>query len=483
MDMSDVVLLLNEHERFGLWDYVANALEDYLEHVRVARVAPASQVEEVRNFIRQFTFTSPLEPLKAIEAALQGLWQFQLHSAHPRCFGLFVPAPTTMGIIADALVAAFNPQLAAWSHSPFAIEIEQHLVGAFSERFGYDPKQSDGTFTSGGAEANHTALITALASSFPEFLQSGLRGLAAQPLLYLSSQSHHSLVKAAKFCGLGLDAIRRIPTNHNFQMDVRALAEQIRRDRADGYAPFFVVATAGTTNAGIIEPLAEIASIAAQEQMWFHVDAAWGGAAMLLPEFRPLFAGIERADSITFDAHKWLSVPMGAGVYLTRHLNILSQTCTVAADYMPREEVESDIVDPYLHSLQWSRRFIGLKVFLSLAVAGWQGYEAVIRHQTQMGEMLRQRLTSANWQVVNLTPLPVVCFYDAEAETGNAPDYLSAIAERVVESGKAWISTTRLDAETFVLRACITNFRTQEEDVLALVQVLNEARKSASTRR
>ena len=349
-----------------------------------------------------------------------------------------------MGIAGDALVAAFNPQLAAWSHSPLAIEIEQHLVRAFGARFGYDPARTDGTFASGGMEANHTAVLTALAQKFPEFARRGLRALEAQPVLYASTEAHHSLLKAARMCGLGTDAVHEIPADGNLRMDAEALASRIARDRTQGFAPFLVAATAGTTSAGAIDPLPAIAEVAKREELWLHVDAAWGGAAALVPELRPLLEGIERADSITFDAHKWLSVPMGAGVYITRHLDILKTTFSIAQTYMPREAAGLDVVDPYTHSMQWSRRAIGLKVFLSLAVAGWEGYATAIRHMVAMGALLREQLEATGWQVVNKTPLPVCCFVDTRHAAGRSEDYLHKIAMQVVASGKAWISTTRL---------------------------------------
>jgi len=222
-----------------------------------------------------------------------------------------------------------------------------------------------------------------------------------------------------------------------------------------------------------VDPLARIAGVAERERLWFHVDAAWGGAAVLVPELRPLLQGIEQADSITFDAHKWLSVPMGAGVYLTRHRDILTRTFRVATAYMPKEAEGLDVADPHLRSMQWSRRFTGLKVFLSLAAAGWAGYEETIRHQTAMGQRLRTKLLEAGWQVLNDTPLPVVCFTN-----GGGAEQLRSIAKKVVSSGEAWISTTLLAKTTPALRACITNYRTRESDVDALVAALDAARSS-----
>ncbi len=213
-----------------------------------------------------------------------------------------------------------------------------------------------------------------------------------------------------------------------------------------------------------------IADIAQAESMWFHVDAAWGGMAALVPELSHLCTGIDLADSITFDAHKKLSVPMGAGIFLTRHCDVLGDTCRITTDYMPPRADET--YDPYTHSMQWSRRFIGLKVLLSLMVAGWDGYAAALRHQCLMGDLLRDKLQRAGWSLVNDTPLPVVCFVRA----GEKPDYerFSQLVAAIVNSGRAWISTTRLADGLPVLRACITSYRTMPQDLDELVDALEE---------
>lgn len=466
--------MLEDQTRAEVWRRVIEAIETYAAKLPSSRVTPELNPEKIRSLLRPFDFSNPIDPLEATNFIIEALSKYQTHTPHPRYYGLFNPAPTTMGIAADALVAAFNPQLAAWSHSPVAIEIERHLVRAFGGRFGLE--QTDGVFASGGAEANHTALLTALAHAFPDFRDRGLRALSAQPVLYISSEGHHSFHKAARLSGLGTDAVREIPVDDQLQMKAEALLTHLEQDRRRGFAPFMIVGTAGTTNSGAIDPLKPLAEIAARERLWFHVDAAWGGAAALVPELRTLLDGIERADSITFDAHKWLSVPMGAGIYLTRHADILARTFRVAAPYMPRETAGLDVVDPCLNSIQWSRRFIGLKVFLSLLVAGWEGYAAAIRHMVTMGDRLRQELKRAGWEIVNKTLLPLVCFVDGRHSEGRSAPYLDAISLQLISAGKTWISTTRIAGSTPVLRACITNYRTKAEDVLALVEALNWAR-------
>ena len=475
--MANSPLMLDAKTRAQLWRKLTEAIEAYATTVETGRVTPPLDPAKLRATLSRFDFCAPVDAFEALDFLVEGLWKFQTHTPHPRYYGLFNPAPTTMGIAGDALVAAFNPQLAAWSHSPLAIEIEQHLVRALGARFGYDLAEIDGTFASGGMEANHTAVLTALVREFPEFSARGLRALAAQPVLYVSAEAHHSLLKAARMCGLGTDAVREIPVDNDLRMNPLVLASQITQDRSQGYAPFMVAATAGTTSAGAIDPLPAIAEVAAQEKLWFHVDAAWGGAAALVPELRPLLDGIERADSITFDAHKWLSVPMGAGIYLTRHTGILDRTFRVGQTYMPREAAGLDVVDPFMHSIQWSRRAIGLKVFLSLAVAGWEGYATAIRQMVEMGALLRAQLEASGWQVVNKTPLPLCCFIDQRHAEGRSEAYLHTVAMNVVGSGKAWISTTRLAGSVPVLRACIANYRTKAEDIAALIAVLEQARR------
>jgi glutamate/tyrosine decarboxylase-like PLP-dependent enzyme len=471
------MLMLDAEARAALWRRLGEVIEDYNRRIGEHRATPESlDPEPIRAALAGFDFERPSDPLEAVDFVVDGLWRWQVHTPHPRYYGLFNPAPTTLGIAADALVAAFNPQLAAWSHSPFAAEVEQHLVRALGERFGYDPAKMEGTFCSGGAEANHTALLAALTRAFPEVGRRGLLALRSQPVLYVSSEAHHSFLKAARLCGLGTEAVREVRVDSALRMKPAELEARIREDREAGRAPFLVVATLGTTGAGAVDPLPEIAEVAEAEGLWLHADAAWGGAAALVPELAAVVEGISRASSITFDAHKFLSVPMGAGVFLTRQAGILERTFRVAAGYMPKEAAGLPVADPWAHSMQWSRRFTGLKLFLSLAVAGWEGYEAAIRHQTAMGDRLRARLREDGWVVVNDTPLPIVCFVDGGPE-GRTSAFLDGVAADLVTSGEAWVSTTVVGEAGPVLRACVTNYRTGPEDVDALVAALGRARR------
>ena len=468
-------LALESESRKALWLSLVDTIESYLDGVADLPVSPILDIARIRGIAEAFTFEQPVPPEKALQFLASELVRNQVHTPHPQYFGLFNPAPTTMSIAADALVAALNPQLAAWSHSPLAAEMERHLVMSIAEKFGFERDEADGVFTSGGAEANQTALVVALTNRWPQVTSAGLRGLTDEPVFYVSAEGHHSFLKAARAAGLGVNGMREIPVNEDLRMDTDALRAAIVQDRAAGFSPFLIVANAGTTAAGVVDPLPAVASIAREFGLWFHVDAAWGGAAAFVPEFRHVLDGIELADSTTFDAHKWLSVSMGAGMFLTRHAEILSRCFSIQTAYMPKEGERFTVTDAFSHSMQWSRRFIGFKLFLSLAVAGWDGYAAAIRHQTAMGELLRAKLIQSHWRVVNRTPLPLVCFTSADAVWDL--NECQRVANAVVSSGKAWISTIQLGKQRRpALRACITNYSTQPHHIDALIALLEELR-------
>jgi aromatic-L-amino-acid/L-tryptophan decarboxylase len=474
-----MTLLLDPDDRRELWQRLADAIERYTEEVAGLHPAPGLEPSApsldpavVREFVEGFDLDHGVDPLELVQRVVEGLRTYQTQTSHPRYFGLFNPASTTMGTAADFLVAGFNPQLAAWSHSPFAIEVEDRLIRAFGQRLGFEGRTAGGVFTSGGAEANHTGVLVALESMFPQWKTGGVRALSGQPVLYVSREGHHSVAKAVRLAGLGDAALRAVRVGDDLRMDVDALRDRIREDRREDAVPFMVVATAGGTSAGTIDDIDDIAEIAAADGLWCHVDAAWGGAGVLVPELREHFTGIERADSVVVDAHKWLSVPMGAGMFLTRHPDLLARTFAVGTPYMPQAVGDSP-VDPYLRSMQWSRRFTGLKLFLSLAATGWEGYAAVLRHQVALADRLRRELDRHGWEVVNRTPLPVVCFVD---RTDPSQAHLDGIVTAVVGGGRAWISLARIGDGQPVIRACVTNYRTTEQDIDALVEAVNDAR-------
>ena len=420
-------------------------------------IVPAVTPQEIRSYLAsRYDFGKPLALDDVVADVERMLRTWQVQVTHPRYFGLFNPSVTLASIIADALVAMYNPQLATWRTSPAANEIERYTLAWLGGKFGL-PANAVASFTNGGAEANLSAAIVALTRAFPDYGEHGLRRLSASPTIYLTAEAHHSFNKIAHMTGLGRRAIRTVATDRHLKMDLGDLARRVAEDRQNGFAPLLVVGTVGTTGAGVIDPLSELARFCRSEELWFHVDAAWGGAAIISPALRGHLAGIDGADSITCDAHKWFSVPMAAGMFFCRHPDAVGAAFRAETSYMPGKTA-GPVLDPYTTSVQWSRRFIGLKLFLALAHHGESGYVGMIEHQARMGDVLRESLTRAGWRVVNTTPLPLVCFTREGLVTAK---FLAALYASQV----AWMSEVRLGDGAPVLRACITSFRTTEADI------------------
>jgi glutamate/tyrosine decarboxylase-like PLP-dependent enzyme len=444
-------------------------IDQFRGTIRETPVSRPTEVGQVRGELQQYDFLRPV-PLDDLTADVARLLRiYSLHVTHPRYFGLFNPGVREAGIVAETLAAAFNPQLAAWSHSPIANEIEEHVLRQFSALLGF-PATTAANFTTGGAEANLSAVVVALGHQFPVWSNEGLAALKTKPRIYLSADAHDSLVKAVRVCGLGDSAIRRVPTTPpSFALDSTQLEKLIEDDRRNGWCPFMIVGTAGTTSTGAIDSLELLASIAQKYGAWFHVDAAWGGTAVLSPNLRQEVSGIELADSITWDAHKWLSVPFSAGMFFCRHAASVRSAFSVNASYMPAHSAGT--TDPYATTIQWTRRAIGLKVFMCLAELGLDGYRRVIEHQAAMGALLRQRLEEEGFQVVNQTALPLICFtHPAIRENKrNTRDLLEGLYSR----GQVWISDVLPSGHTErFLRACITHYETNEGDIDCLLREL-----------
>lgn len=451
-------------------DAVVDVTIDRADAVATDVVSPTQDAVDLRRVLGDLDLEEPLDAREAVDWVAEYLGGSMVHTTSPRYFGLFNPSPSFMGIVGDLMAAAYNPQLAAWSHAPGPVEMEAWLIRFIGDRVGFS-HEVGGAFTSGGAEANAMAFHLALTHTFPNFGDEGLRGVHADPVMYISTESHHAWVKIAHATGVGRNSIRHIPVTDDLKLDTVALRQAVEDDTAAGKRPTLIVATAGTTSAGVIDDLHEVHRIAEDHGVFFHVDAAWGGSAVLSDTLRPHLDGIGLADSVTIDAHKWMSVPMGAGMFVTPHKDLLHKTYRISTAYMP--DAVTDTVDPYTTTNQWSRRFIGLKLFLSLITAGRTGYQAQLDHDTELGNYLRQRLVNDGWDLVNNTPLPVVCFVDRQNPTHMA--HHQRIVDQVLATGRAWLSTTAVNGRP-AIRACITSHRTTHIDIDELVSLLAATR-------
>ncbi len=440
------------------------------ERVAAGPVTPSIDLENFKAELAGFDFETPRALADVLGWTVGRLETGLVHLNHPRYLGLFNPAPSFPSQCADRIAAVFNPQLASTATSPAAVELEAHVIREVARRTGLGASAT-GHFTSGGSEANATAVICALTRATPEFAAAGTRAFAGQPVFYISADSHLAWIKIAHQSGIGRNGARLVATDGSGRMCMQALQAAIRADREAGNVPFLVVATAGTTNAGMIDPLDACAEIARQENLWFHADAAWGGGAIASERLRGRLAGIERADSVTIDAHKWFATTMGCGMFLTPHTRILSDAFNVATTFMPSHVPERD---PYVTTLQWSRRFLGLRLFLSLAAAGWAGHGAHAEHSVRLIEQLNDALADRGWTIVNgRETLAVSCFLPPP---GSRP--VQQIVAAVLRSGAAWLSVAKFE-HTAVIRACVTHGETSQDDIEQVVSALETARLEA----
>jgi glutamate/tyrosine decarboxylase-like PLP-dependent enzyme len=456
------VLFPARAERRRLDDFLTVELLDAVARMQDGPLMPDFDRERFQSGLQEFNFASPKRLEDVLTWTIQQMMHGVVHVNHPRYFGLFNPAPTFPSQCADRIAAAFNPQLASAVTSPAAVAIEAHTIAAIAKRAGL-PQGTSGHFTSGGSEANYTAVICALTRACADYALEGTRAFSGAPVLYVSRESHLAWVKIAHQAGIGRAGVRMITTDGEGRMDRHALAEAIRKDRATGKVPFMIAATAGTTNAGMIDPLAACAAVARAEGIWYHVDAAWGGAAVASERLRPLLSGIELADSVTIDAHKWFAATMGCGMFIISQPQVLSAVFHVSASYMPPG---GTLLDPYVSSAQWSRRFAGLRLFLSLAAGGWDAYARHVEEAVRLATYLAEKLERSGWTVVNQPSLAVVC----AVPPGNK-DGVRSIVSKVLASGRAWISAANFEGQE-VLRACVTHGETSQEDIDELAATL-----------
>jgi aromatic-L-amino-acid decarboxylase len=447
-------------------DFLTRELSLVSARVDAGSVMPTFDLARFRRELAGFDFQAPRAMADILPWTIAQLEHGLVHVTHPRYFGLYNPAPTFQAQCADRITATFNPQLATSTTSPAAVDIESHVIRAIARRAGL-PADSAGHFTSGGSEANCTAVICALTRAHPGFASEGARAFAGAPVFYVSRESHLAWVKIAHQVGIGRSAVCLVATDGTGRMDANALEQAVRADKARGCVPFMIAATAGTSNAGMMDPLVSCAAIARAHGLWYHVDAAWGGALIASERLRGALAGLEQADSTTIDAHKWFATTMGCGMYITRHARVLSDAFQVSVTFMPSSHAG---IDPYVTTMQWSRRFLGLRLFLALAAAGWAGYAQHVERAVELIGLLKDRLAAFGWRIANDSPLAVLC---VEPAPGSAD--ARTVASRVLASGRAWVAAPKLEGRD-VIRACVTHGEAAAADIDELVGALQDAR-------
>jgi aromatic-L-amino-acid/L-tryptophan decarboxylase len=451
------------------------ALDDMIDFLKTVRERPVWQPAppEVTREFRQPLPSAPQE-LDAVLADFASLIRpYATGNLHPMFMGWVHGAGTPAGMIAEMLAAGLNANCGGRNH--IALDVERQIAAWAAQLFGF-PAEASGVFVTGTSAANHLALLVARNANLgDEVRRDGLRDGGAQLVAYTSAEAHGCIKQAMEMAGVGSRFLRSIPVDERGAMRVEVLVETIAADRALGLRPFLVAATAGTVNTGAFDDLPAIADICARKKLWFHVDGAFGALVALAPALRPLVRGIERADSIAFDFHKWAHVPYDAGFLLVRDPERHRRTFSNPAAYLHRAPSGLAAGDTWPCDLgpDLSRGFRALKTWFTFRVHGADKIGACIEHTCRVARHLEQRLREPEslYEVAAPVALNIVCFGLRTSPDG---ELNKAIAIDLQERGVAAPSTTIIGGRT-VIRAAIVNHRTTEADMDAFMIALRDA--------
>jgi glutamate/tyrosine decarboxylase-like PLP-dependent enzyme len=449
---------------------------DYLATIRERPV-----YQPVPPVHRERLLTMPLpETGETVDALIDrfahDIQPWPMGNGHPRFFGWANSPPDPAGVIAEFLAAAVDPSCAGGDHA--AIYLERCVTRWLAELVGFPLDNGIGLLTSGGSMASLTAIATARHAAAARDgwndRDGGMQGVTSPLVMYLSTEAHTTMVKAAELLGIGNRQVRKVPVDDGLKMDVAALQEQLAADRAAGFRPFLVAASAGTVDTGAVDPFDTIADLCAAEGLWLHVDGALGAVGILDDRLADRYGGMDRADSLAIDPHKWLSVPVECGCVLFRDAGIARDTFSLVPPYLRTEENRGIGGLPWFseYGFQQTRGFRALKVWMTLAANGRAGLAATIRRHNDLARELAARIAATPGLELFAEPtLSIVCFRVRPSEGADSDAFNKAVMEGVQASGRAFVTQAVLNGE-FWLRACVMHYGTTRDDLAALVQTV-----------
>jgi aromatic-L-amino-acid decarboxylase len=423
------------------------------------------------------------EPMEKIISDLDRLVVPALtHWSHPSFFAYFATSTSGPGILGELLTAAFDNKAMLWRTSPASTELEDVTLDWLRQMMGLDAGMTGIIYDTASVSSMH-AIAAAREGVEQRIREEGMSGRPDLPLLrvYVSEHAHSSIEKGVITLGLGQRGLRKIPTDSEFRMDPKALAAAIEEDKRNGYLPFCIVATVGTTSTSSIDPVREIIPIGEEHAMWLHVDAAYAGSAAVVPELRHILAGCERADSIVVNPHKWLFTPFDLSVLYTRHMDLLRRAFSLVPEYLRTPEQET-VRSGSDYGIQLGRRFRALKLWMVMRYFGHEGLAARIREHCRLAKQFASWVdASPDWELMAPTPFALVCFRAAPKVEGETDEIrakrLDALNEAIMHgvnaTGKALLSHTKLN-DKLTLRLSIGNIRTTEKHVEQVWQLLND---------
>ena len=453
---------------------VVDLLSGYLEGIEEKPVFPSL---EPAALTRLFAEPLPQDPSSA-ESVISELEQKLLpnctHVGHPGYMGLITPSPSPIGIIADFICSALNQNIGAYTVGPAAVAMERRTVRWLTSLAGYD-ENAGGNLTSGGMMANFVGLKLARdAVSGDRVQREGVQGRWA---VYTSEERHVSVDKAVDALGLGRDALRALPTDAEFRVRLDALEAAIAEDRERGVRPLCIVGIFGTTNTGAMDPVRELRAIADREGMWLHVDAAYGGGMLLSGAWPMRNQGLELADSLTIDPHKWFFAPLDAGAILVKDDRRLTASFGIKPAYLTDEfDRTHERYQYYVHSFEQSRRFRGLKVWMSFKRYGARQIGEWIDNNVRQAKYLYSLLPEhPDFEPACEPRLSAICirYRSAALDEAQSRELHAEVAKRIEQGGKFWFSTTELKGKMY-FRISPVNFRTRIEHMDQLLLLLEQ---------
>ena len=417
-----------------------------------------------------------------LREAAQLLMDRSTFSQHPQFYGYIIGSAAPIGVLADFLASAINPNMGGWSLSPVATEIEKQALRWISRMIGF-PEEGGGIFVSGGNMANMIGMLAARAAQAGQEVRThGLAVAAPQLTVYASPETHTWLQKGADLFGIGTNAVRWIRTDAQHRLDASDLRRRIAADVADGFQPFLVVGTAGTVSTGAVDPLTEMRDVCDEYGLWLHVDGAYGGLAAMLEDAEPDLKALSNADSVAVDPHKWLYAPMEAGVALVRDPNALLNAFSYRPSYYHFEGREDDPRTSFYElGIQNSRGFRALKVWLAIRQVGMTGYRQMLADDIRLSRVLFDEISAhpeleAVTQGLSITTFryvpPELRPRVQDPEVARYLDELNtAVLTHLQGGGEVFVSNAVVQ-EKYVLRACIVNWRTTEAHVRAVPEIV-----------
>ncbi|MCY6483293.1 aminotransferase class I/II-fold pyridoxal phosphate-dependent enzyme [Clostridium aestuarii] len=453
-------------------DKAMNVVKNYMNNITTEPVIPDIKREDLKTLIHSEIPFEGIGIEKSIEEVEETIVPYCSKIGNPKFLSWIITSPSPAGTIGEIINLGLNQVPFCYKSGPAATVMEEIVISWFSKIFGYS-NESGGILVSGGTMGTLTALSVAREAHIPGVMKKGLQNIEKPLTVYVSEIAHKSVETAVSLLGIGSDFIRKIPVDSNFKMDTNKLKQAVKKDKESGYDPFCVVAQAGTSNEGSVDNIDAIADFCNKNNIWLHIDAAFAGGAILTQRGKELMKGIEKADSISTDPHKWFFIPVEAGCVLIKKREHLYNTYKTADKNFNKEEP----IEYMNYGIQFTRMSRALKIWFAFRTYGLDKIANIVNQNIDLAQELTQKINgSKNWELLAPTQTSAVCFrYIPNLNLTN--EELNKLQHKILneleKSGKAFIAPAVINGNV-AMRTCFANHRTSYEDLNFIFKTLSE---------